>query len=88
MNPKILLETTVWNGNTPNHIYALTDSRTNMVAYLPNGDVNRDVIVTKPRKIRSKTRVKLTFSTARRKFVEVKDPAILRKFEQALSKEF
>ena len=59
---EILEETTVWEDNTANHIYAVKDG-TKVVAYRRDG-VEEWEMFSKP----------LSFSKTRRKFRKVKDP--------------
>jgi hypothetical protein len=62
MGIEILEETTVWEDNTPNHIYAVKDG-TKLVAYRRNG-LEKWEMFSKP----------LSFSKTRRKFRKIKDP--------------
>ena len=58
---EVLLETTVWPDNTPNHAYVLNDAG-KMVAYYPMGDFKNLVEFKKP----------LPFYKSRRKFKKCK----------------
>ena len=57
---KVLLETTVWETNTPNHVYFMDDSKSKMFAYVKFGEG-------KPFKFKNPIRI----DTRGRKFREV-----------------
>jgi hypothetical protein len=57
---KFMKEVTVWDNNTPNHIYLLTDSKEKMIGYIRAG-TNKLELFKQP----------LPFDTRRRKFKEV-----------------
>jgi hypothetical protein len=71
---KIIQETTDWGSHKiPNHTYAVIQNRTKLVAFKP---ANSDEIKT--------FKKHLSFSTTRRKFVEVKDKDIIKQFMDKL----
>ena len=67
---RIVVETTVWQGATPNHVYVLDDSMSKMIAYVPQGS-----------KTVKKFKNPISFDTRGRTFVELEDsqpdPAVI-----------
>ncbi len=64
---KMFLETTKWEGNTPNHTYILDDSKSKLFGYIKAG-TKEEIILSKPM---------MGFNTSRRTFKlvgEYKEP--------------
>ncbi|NBR62268.1 MAG: hypothetical protein EBT86_11670 [Actinobacteria bacterium] len=59
---RIVVETTVWKGATPNHVYVLDDAMQNMIAYVPQGS---DKV--------KKFRAPIAFDRRGRTFVDLED---------------
>jgi len=74
---KAFQETTEWDGNFPNHIYILNESKSKMYAYIKKGTKNI-----------FKFKSPIDFSTKGRKFVELKQYKIPYRQEEPTGREW